>query len=1112
MSVPRLALLGGFSLRNPEGEPLELGMRKAKALLAWLALHAGEPQSRDKLAGLLWAESGDAAARHSLRQALSSLRRVLPDAERMLLTGGDRVQLAPETLDCDVLQFRKLADGNSINHLERAVTLYRGELLEGFSARSPEFEDWIATERSRLREQVCTLFDRLLTHHRSEKAWEPALRAAVGLLSLEPLREPVVRQAMELELRLGRQAEALRRYRSFQALLKRELGVVPEPETRDLHRRILVRRSAQAEPASAQKIGAAKAGATDPDTQAPDSLDQQRQSEAQPSPTTPSKLPQLAGRDSELRQVDSILASCLETSAGSVLLVRGEAGIGKSALSDAMATLALARGYSVQRAYLFQPGTDAPAASAASLIRELLPSADGTRRLRSALETVCAERDDISFLLDALGEPLDAVEEPFFRALDPAERRAGLSRALGRLLACAVRARPRLLLIEDVHWADSGFLSLLKALAVEVARLPALLVLTSRNQSEPLDPDWRGAMQQIALTTLDLGHLDDETAMVLAQRQGVRDQPWVRRCIERAGGNPLFLEHLLRAGAELGDALPWSVAALVEQRLATLPIAERQALQAAAVLGQRFAVSALERMLEDAVPWTGIETSGLLCRDGQWARFTHALVSEGILAALSEPSRRALHLRAANIYQRQDAELYAEHLARAGDPAAAQACLAAARACLQRHRYDVGMELARRAVDLATDPNTKGTAGLFLGARCRELGEVNAALHVLERTIQDAEDQVIRCDAQVELAATLLVQDRYADALARLDSARPIAESIGEPARLARLMLQLGNAHFALGQVEHCMSAHQAALAAANSADDPELRARALSGLGDAHYQRGRMITAHQYFDRGVRLCESQGLVRLQAANLSGRAMSVMYLNRTQDALNDAQNAVRLSTLTRSLRDECLARNVLAIAAYYAGALELTEREAEVGLAIARQVGLRRFEADHLIMLGAVKAATGRRAEATLYLESAWELVCDADMAYAGACVLGFLAQATDDAEQRRDYLALGESALNGSSLSHNHFQFRYSALEIAVETGDPIAVTHHATALEAYTVDEPLPWSELVANTARALVPNATDLPPSQRKRRLEALAAEALAAGLQPLVQRMRAALVNL
>ncbi len=1104
MSIPRLALLGGFALRDRDGERLEVGMRKAKALLAWLALHPGEPQSRDKLAGLLWAESGDSAARHSLRQALTSLRRALPDPERMLASLGDRIQLAAGELDCDVLRFRELAVSRHLRDLERAVSLYCGELLEGFIVRSPEFEDWMATERSRLREQACALFDRLLAHHQSASAWEPALRAAVGLLSLEPLREPVVRQAMELELRLGRQAEALRRYRSFQVLLKRELDIGPEPETRDLHRRILARRSEKTGPA-----GARVTGPDHPRAGTPGSRDRQGLSSAWPGPAVLPEVPQLPGRDSELRQVDGILDACLATGAGSVLLVRGDSGIGKTALLDAVETRAAGRGFAAHRAYLFHPGTDAPAASAASLIRELSPTSEGLPELRAKLEAFCAEQDDVLFLLDALGEPLSAVEEPFFRALDPAERRAGLSRALGHLLACAVRERPRLILVEDVHWADSGFLSLLAALAVEVVRLPALLVLTSRNLGEPFDPDWRGAMPRVALTTLDLARLDTQAVMMIAQRQGIADQPWVRHCVARAGGNPLFLEHLLHAGPELGDALPSSVAALVQRRLAALPLVERQAVQAAAVLGQRFSVSVLERLLEASVPWSGIEASGLLCREGGWARFTHALVCDGVLDAIPEPSRRALHVRAAGVYQQEDAVLFAEHMAHAGHPAAAEACLGAARDCLQRHRYDAAKDLARRALGASSDPEHKAAAGLFLGALCRDLGEVDAALQVLTRAIDDAADDSHGCDARIELAATLLVQDRYAEALARLRDARPVAQSLGDAPRLARLMLQQGNAHFALGQVEQCMSAHRAALEAASTAEDPELRARALSGLGDAHYQQGRMITAHHYFDRCVRLCEAQGLVRLQAPNLSGRAMSVMYLNRLEDALTDAANAVRLATLTRSLRDQCLARNVLAIAAYYAGDSELAERESEAGLATAREVGLRRFEADHLTMLGAVKTATGRSEQGLPYLMAAWELVRDDDMAYAGPIVLGYRAQATDDDTRRSEDLALAERALQGDSLSHNHFQFRYSALEIAIDARDPSAVKHHAKALEAYTRDEPLPWSELVANAARALVASSSDAAPCQRERRLEMLAAEAHAAGLMPLARRLRAAI---
>lgn len=161
MSRLRLGLLGGFGIIAADGKALTIGMRKAKALLAWLALRPGEPQSRERLAGLLWAESGEVQALHSLRQALSILRRSLPEADVLLLVDGDNIVLVSGGISSDVAELRSLAGSRDPRDLELAADLCRGELLEGFSSRSLEYEDWMLAERSRLREEVLRVLERL---------------------------------------------------------------------------------------------------------------------------------------------------------------------------------------------------------------------------------------------------------------------------------------------------------------------------------------------------------------------------------------------------------------------------------------------------------------------------------------------------------------------------------------------------------------------------------------------------------------------------------------------------------------------------------------------------------------------------------------------------------------------------------------------------------------------------------------------------------------------------------------------------------------------------------------------------------------------------------------
>jgi DNA-binding SARP family transcriptional activator len=128
MSGLRLKLLGGLELRATSGAPVPLTARKPALLLACLALRPGQAQARDRLAGLLWAESGEAQARASLRQALAVLRQQLGPHEGLILTpeGGTAVALAADGLATDVAEFERCLAAGGRDALERAVSKTRG--------------------------------------------------------------------------------------------------------------------------------------------------------------------------------------------------------------------------------------------------------------------------------------------------------------------------------------------------------------------------------------------------------------------------------------------------------------------------------------------------------------------------------------------------------------------------------------------------------------------------------------------------------------------------------------------------------------------------------------------------------------------------------------------------------------------------------------------------------------------------------------------------------------------------------------------------------------------------------------------------------------------------
>src|SRR4029450_9369744 len=148
-----LTLLGGLRAHLDPGAPLAFPTRKAQALLAYLAMPPGEAHPRDKLASLLWGSTVETTARTSLRQTLYSLRRILRRAEgEPLHADGHLISVDPGAGSLDVLEFERCVQEGTPQALAEAVTLYRGDLLEGLTVQEAPVEDWLRGEREGLRE------------------------------------------------------------------------------------------------------------------------------------------------------------------------------------------------------------------------------------------------------------------------------------------------------------------------------------------------------------------------------------------------------------------------------------------------------------------------------------------------------------------------------------------------------------------------------------------------------------------------------------------------------------------------------------------------------------------------------------------------------------------------------------------------------------------------------------------------------------------------------------------------------------------------------------------------------------------------------------------------
>jgi DNA-binding SARP family transcriptional activator len=239
MAVAELRLYGGFELRLASGEVVDLLGQKDRALLAILALPAGTTHSRDKLASLLWSDRGDQQARDSLKHSLTKLRQCLPVAvQSSIVADRSTARLDPAAMTIDVAEFEQLVRDGTPAALERAMALYRGELLDGSGIRDPAFEEWLLVERQRLRHLLEEALTRQIAQSMMDGARERADAAARRLLSLDPLREDACRALMQIRAERGETAQALKLYEALRDRLHGELGVKPAAETAQLYETI----------------------------------------------------------------------------------------------------------------------------------------------------------------------------------------------------------------------------------------------------------------------------------------------------------------------------------------------------------------------------------------------------------------------------------------------------------------------------------------------------------------------------------------------------------------------------------------------------------------------------------------------------------------------------------------------------------------------------------------------------------------------------------------------------------------------------------------------------------------------------------------------------------
>jgi DNA-binding SARP family transcriptional activator/tetratricopeptide (TPR) repeat protein len=1261
VSALTLQVLGSFHVRDASGCEIRIASRKGRALLAYLALRPDESHSRDRLANLLWEDADEELARTSLRQALAALRKSLPaGAQRALLADTETVGIDAALMQSDIQAFRSSLLAGTRTSLHEALNHYRGDLLDGFDARSTAFDEWLNSERGALRQQVSEALHRLTDLCMAAADNDGALTACMRLVSLEPLNEAAHRRIMELQAKRNSYAEALRQYRICRDVLRRELDVAPETATENLYRELMrKRRAALTEPAdsefhSEESLAPAPAPSARPelrpglrdatifvarleglletearlDPEEAHSLSSEFQRRVQTAvqelggladrrvgsnvvavfgipnsygneseraaraalmlrdivaakpwpvastlalrigiaqgqvlcgselfplsgrPTheahtlaaqaqdgeilmseairqslgervsaqraatalqanadpvaawslnaigsdSASAMRPFVGRRPELAMILASLDRCMTSRHGRAIVVRGEAGIGKTRLVDAVRSAAIERGVGVHSAQIFDfgqsPGRRPITMLALSLlgIRPEAPAAERKAAVLRMAATRGGNIDQIIFLSDLIDAPLDPELAALEKAMEVATRQRGRTLALAQIIESTTQRSPQLLLVEDVHWADSDELARLGEIAAVVANCQILFIMTTRPEGDPISASWRARARGCPVTTVDLAPLAEDEAQELAAHYPELSTETIQACIVRAEGYPLFLDQLLRAASAGHHALPASVRSLVLSRADRLSSRDHLALEAAAVLGQRNELAIIRCMIQDQ----GYEPDKLVATtlvrtDGIELEFAHALFRDAIYESTLKSQRRALHRTAAEWFASRDLALHAEHLAAAEDERAAAAYIQAAEAERTALRYENALTLANKASAVAREPIMLHQTSVLLGELLLHLGRTHDALAAYREALDFALDQSGHGAAWFGIASSLRIMDRHEEALDALERAEAALGDTADARTRARMSTLRGNLCFPLGRFDACLKAHQAAYRNAQEANSPLELARALGGLGDAQYQRGHMLTARSHFAQCVQEAREHGLISVLLSNLPMLGLTEVYCGELAMGRASLREALELARRVGDLRSELISSLCLSTGLILQGKLEERRAWARQALHSAQQLGARRFYAECLGILASTMTSSEDRAEGLQLVEEGLRLSREIGMSYCGASLLGLVARLTPESARRAEALAEGEALLASGCVSHSYFEFYHHAIEVSIEQSTWQAARRYANDLAAYTAEEPLPPTTLQCDRAQLLADVGENVATRRTRRALE-------------------------
>jgi DNA-binding SARP family transcriptional activator len=999
-----LRLAGAFGVIR-DGRELadgEVGSRKSRTLLKLLAVERPGLVPVDRIIEVLWKGAPPAAAEQNVASLVSRLRGSLGahvvqgGRQGYRLAAGEALSVDLDTaaLLCDQAE-RKLTTAAA---LALAAAARAAELLAAGTAMSDEaYATWADPARVELNRLLRRA--RLTAAQAALATGDPALAAryAEAAMAADPLDEAAHRWYMSASAAAGEPARALTAYAALRERLGEELGAEPAPQTQEVHLAILREQQGvlpgqpPGEPAPARPPDPAAAGAV------------------------------LADREPELAALRQAWG---KAAAGepSLIMIVGEAGIGKTTLAEALigeasadgATVLRSRCYETERSLFLQP-----------IVEAVTPAV--ARMQAAALAQVLGEQAQAAA---ALLPGVAALVGPPARGRGPAEmERRRAFEAVTALLRGLAAGNPVLLVVDDLQYAGQSTVELIHFLGRHFAGSRLLVVVTVRAEQEA---EIGTALAPVA-GRVEVGPLGPMGVEQLARAAGQGDLAGdIQR---RTRGHTLFVVEVLRALAGGDPGVPQSLRGAVQARVQRAGAPVETMLRAASVAGAAVDPLALATLL-DLPPTAALELceralkARLLVVSGREYEFANDLIREVLYATTPVPTRLAYHRRAADLLTGQPESL-ARHAAAAGDwQRAGRAWLQAADDAMSRYSASDAVALATQALDAAAqagDNEIRARALVLRGRAHDAAGDHADALADLTQgaaAARTAGDRRLEMLALRQLGGDVPVSRGLPIAYyaSNLESGLRIAQSLGDRATEADLLSRLAVIEANRLRLGAALGYGVRAVSSARAAADDQALGAALDGLKTAHLSLGDTHGLREVLAELTPLLHRLGdLFHLQWAEFESAFLAVAAADwdsatiaieaaidinrrggypqsaawytanlgwvarlrgRDADAVTLGRRAVSLATQHKHswwrAAASAMLGDTLLLAGDEAGAVELFER----GLAAAHEAGV---EAYLLRCLAPLAAATGSPA----VLAEAAGLLAAASIPDGGAWLLG---------------------------------------------------------------------------------------------------------------------------